>query len=557
MGKMEKVEQPRKNFVKITGRLLYTEEQLQTFQKELDARPIKEDNYGWWLGHQIETGVLSSFTIYAPKNVSQEDIIKEAFDKCDKARKEEAKFKLQVQSKEAMWFEDLPYVEQQKFGVCYKTTLSYLPIGIKCWKRCGRRSWDMLVPKDFSLDRGRRVRERDEYFENWQIAKDTFFGNESEALKQRHELIAKEKEDIRLASEKVSAAIRQAHQEEVDTYNEKYRLYRGETKEEYYKHPLLGEAYINSYVPPMPYTEERWRNTMRFIDEQIQEKKEKDEAEARCKMWKARISAELEEKKKDSEKSLVERASDLGYYFSYRTDVVDICQSCYCRKTIKYSEETVFLINQFMVQKEQELKKQQEEERLSQEYESNRAKARTMGLPADIRVWHRVGGSTNCGEGWVIKPDGNFREPTKFEAKKYMSHDGYKIWEQIFPGEVVLSWEKGCSAAEHEFKVICMPKDGLTGAQKEAILKIEEDIQEKWKDKRGLASGVPSPDVGMGWNICGRKLPLHKKEELVSVKTYEKNVPQESERTVIDNEPDRPIEESDLAKLLGVFGQSR
>ena len=28
------------------------------------------------------------------------------------------------------------------------------------------------------------------------------------------------------------------------------------------------------------------------------------------------------------------------------------------------------------------------------------------------------------------------------------------------------------------------------------------------KNKRGFSSGLPSPDVGMGWNICGRKVPL-------------------------------------------------
>ena len=511
------------------------------------------------MGHQLETGKLSSFTIYAPKNVSQEEIIKEAFDKCDMARKKEYKFKLAIQSREKMWFEDLPYEMQQKFGACYKTTLSYLPTGIKCWKRVGRRSWDMLVPRDFSLDRGRRIQwEKDVYFENWQIAKDTFFGNESEALKLRRETIAKEKEDIRLAKEKESAAIRQAHQEEVDTYNEKYRLFRGETKEEYYKHPLLGDAYIiNSYMTPELYTEERFKGMMRFIDEQIEKQAAKEKAEAERKMWIEKIDAKLDEKPDNGGKSLRERANDLGYevrYWDKYASVAAIDSIC-ISNSVEYSDRAVVFINQFITQKEIERKKQLEAEQQKQVYEQQKAYARELGLPTDIRVWYRVGASTNCGNGWVIKPDGSFREPTVFDAVKRYG-DGYKNWEQIFPGEVVLSWAKGSAAANHEFEVLYMPKEGLTTAQKEAVLNIEEDIQEAWKDKKGFSSGIFSPDVGMGWNIAGRKVPLQSKEEFVPVKVKDDIAP-EVEKNVMEDTPDRPIEDADLARLLEAFGRCR
>ena len=554
MKNSEKVKQPHKNFVKIMGQLLYTEEQLQAFQKELEMR---SGNYAWWLGEQLKTGELSSFTIYAPKYISREDIIKEAFDMCSMNRKEEYKFKLAIQSREEMWFEDLPYEMQKKFGVCYRTTLSYLPGGIKCWKRWGRRSWDMLVPKDFPLDRGRRVQwEVDQYFETWQIAKDTFFGNESETLKLRRETIAKEKEAIRLVQEQKSAAIRSAHQTEIDEYNEKYRLYRGETKEEYYKHPFLGEVYID-YSPKQLYTEEILQGAMRLIDMRVEEKRAKEEAEANRKIWEERINTKLDEKPENGGESLRERASNLGYDIRYCLDSVDICQSCYCRQSIKYSEETVFLINQFVTQKELELQMQQEAERLRLEYEKQQAEAQSMGLPSNIEIWHRVGCSTNCGEGWVVKPDGSFRDPTKFEPKKLFSSDGYKNWEQILPGEVVLSWGKGNTAAEHEFQVIYMPNEGLTAAQKDVILHIEEDIQEQWKDKRGMSSGLPSPDVGMGWNICGRKVPLQNKENLMLINTLEDNDAEENEDSIVDAEEDRPIEEADLTRLLAAFGCSR
>lgn len=552
MKNSKKVVKPRKNFVKITGQLRYTEEQLQAFQKELASCSGGRIEF---LKYQLETGALSSFVIYGPKNISQEEVLQQALNSCDANKSEKYKFKFTIQSKEEMWFEDLPYEMQKKFGACYRTTLSYLPSQIKCWKRWGRRSWDMLVPKDFPLDRGRRVQwEQDVYFENWQIAKDTFFGNESESLKLRREAIAQERAAILEAKERKSAEIRKAHQEIVDEYNEKYRLYRGETKEEYDKHPIFGDTYINSYYPPCLYTEERLQATVRFIDEQIQQKKEKEEAEANRKMWQEKLEILLNEKP-DNGQSLMERAVDFGYRFSYGAKEVDICQSCYCRQSIKYSDETVFLINQFITQKELELQKQQEAERLRLEYEKQKAEANALGLPSDIRVWHRVGAGTNCGEGWVIKSDGTLREPTSFEPVKRYG-DGYKTWEQILPGEVVLSWEKGCAAANHEFNVIYMPKEGLSSAQKEAILSIEEDIQQTWKDRRGLASGIPSPDVLMGWNICGRKVPL-KNKEIGNIVYMEHDDKGDDIEAIVDNTPDRPITESDLNKLLEAFGQSR
>lgn len=558
MEKSKQVCLPRKNFVKVTGQLLYTEEQLQAFQKELDAYPWKGANYAWWLERQLETKELSSFVIYAPKNVSKEDIVKEAFDRCSMGGKKEYKFEMKIQSKEEMWFEDLPYEMQKKFGACYKTTLSYIPDGIKCWKRWGRRSYDILVPKDFSLDRGRRIQwEKDEYFETWQIAKDTFFGNDSEALKLRKETIAKEKESIRLANEQKSAEVRQAHQQEVDEYNEKYRLFRGQSKEEYYKHPVFEDCYIKWYTTPELYSEEELRKVKWHIDTRIQEQKEKIEAEEKSKMWQEKISARLNEKPNDGEKSLVERAADLGYHFSYFQDNLGICEGCNCREVIWYSDEAVLGVNQYITQKEIELQKAQEAERQRLEYEKQKAEAEKLGLPSDIRVWYRIGAGTNCSNAWVIKPDGSFREPTGFEAVKRYG-DGYKNWEQILEGEAVLSWAKGCATAEHEFEVIYMPKEGLTAAQKEAVLKIEEDIQNEWKDRRGLSSGIPSPDVGMGWNIAGRKMPLKVTRDDMLEPVYADKVKPESKvdtkaQVEENTEPDREITADDLAKLKDFF----
>lgn len=554
MENSKKVVKPHKNFVKITGQLRYIEEQLKSFQEELTSCT---GFHADWLKNQLECGVLHSFVIYGPKHISQEELSQQALNQCPMYKKEEYKFKLNIQSKEEMWFEDLPYEMQKKFGVCYQTTLSYLPTGIKCWKRWGRRSYDMLVPADFPLDRGRRVSEKaDVYFENWQIAKDTFFGNESESLKLRKEAIAQEKAEIRLTEEQKASEFYQAHQAEIDAYNEKYRLFRGETKEEYYKCPIFDKLYMRSYYPPELYTEDLFKKSMYSIDKQIEEKKQKEEAEANRKMWQEKLEI-IFNKKPDEGKSLVERATDLGYKLLYGTDGVSISQSCYCRQSVKYSDETVFLINQFITQKELELQKQQEQERQRIEYEKKRDEAKALGLPSDIEVWRRIGAGTNCGQGWVIKPDGTLREPTKLDVNKY--GDGNVTWEQILPGEVVLSWAKGCATAEHEFNVIYMPKEGLSSAQKEAILSIEENIQETWKNKRGLSSGIPSPDVGMGWNIAGRKTPLRFNKDDMLELIYEDCSKQDAKDESVeeikktDAQPAREATLDDIMRLKDFF----
>jgi hypothetical protein len=80
-------------------------------------------------------------------------------------------------------------------------------------------------------------------------------------------------------------------------------------------------------------------------------------------------------------------------------------------------------------------------------------------------------------------------------------HEGYKIWEQILDGEIVLKWSKSCSAADHEFEVIHLPAKGLTEAQLERIQEIQDELEDQWKGACGLASGNPSPSVGSGWGL--------------------------------------------------------
>jgi hypothetical protein len=141
-------------------------------------------------------------------------------------------------------------------------------------------------------------------------------------------------------------------------------------------------------------------------------------------------------------------------------------------------------------------KTEQEDAMCQQKY----AEASASGLPSQVEIWKRRGGRTNAGDGWVIQADGEYRNPDEMRCPRpRYQNEGTQVWHQILPGELVIEWLKGSSAAYHEFKVIHLPEEGITEEQKLQVGLILEELESDWKDASGLASGKPSPSVGDGW----------------------------------------------------------
>ena len=407
---------------------------------------------------------------------------------------------------------------------------------------------------DIEKSLGQNLRSNPAVAEIMKNMRETFMHAKFEYEKKRKEELEQEQKHQKELEE--SRKFKIEHQTELDELDKAYRIANRKKIDEY-------ETIFNGSTE---FSFGRYSYKYLYTPENLDKVREKIVQINAHNQLVDRIKEQLVVKDENTDRSIKDRFSAFGYNLRLTEDgvVFQKGSDSYSRQNIPFAEDTISRLEDFVKQKEEkrriEQEKEAEQKRLLEAQEKERQlkeQCKAMGLPSDIQIWHRVGAGTNCGEGWVIKPDGSFREPTGFDPKKYMSRDGYKTWEQILPGEVVLSWAKGNTAAEHEFEVLYMPKEGLTAAQKETILSIEEDIQETWKDKRGLSSGIPSPDVGMGWNICGRKQPLHSKECLVPVYTRAENEPQTEEKTVVDNTPDRPIEEDDLIRLLNAFGQSR
>ena len=106
------------------------------------------------------------------------------------------------------------------------------------------------------------------------------------------------------------------------------------------------------------------------------------------------------------------------------------------------------------------------------------AEASKLGLPSDIEIWRRSG-ITDQGDGWVIRPDGTFRDAdsmtgNSLRIEKY--REGTMIWHQILPGELVLKvWSQNRYDILH-CEVIYRP-DSITQAQADAAKRIEKQLE--------------------------------------------------------------------------------
>jgi len=129
----------------------------------------------------------------------------------------------------------------------------------------------------------------------------------------------------------------------------------------------------------------------------------------------------------------------------------------------------------------------------------------------DFKVWHRRSGQTNLGDGWVIMPDGQLREPDEIDIPRHKS-DGYYIWRTVGRNELALKWEKHNSSHAGDFLVLKKPLDGLSPEQLEMAKEIEEDLG---AEELG----------GFGLN---EKLEINKQKLIVEIKQTVKKVKRQS-----------------------------
>lgn len=176
-----------------------------------------------------------------------------------------------------------------------------------------------------------------------------------------------------------------------------------------------------------------------------------------------------------------------------------------------YSGEGFKACTAMLESKEAEIREKRETEEAAERLKKAQEEAKALGLPSNIRLWHRSG-ATNAGEAWVISSKGMDRECDSVDtsvcgsnSKRYhQSYEGNHVWDQVMPGELVIYWSHAYTAAPHEFQVIYRPET-LTEAQLERVAEIQNGIEERFFGKSGLTGTSSCPSIGQGWGLFHRE----------------------------------------------------
>lgn len=112
------------------------------------------------------------------------------------------------------------------------------------------------------------------------------------------------------------------------------------------------------------------------------------------------------------------------------------------------------------------------------EAEKLRQKQDSGEILVRFNAWHRRGGMSGNGDGWVIQPDGSLRQHDSDDVARHKS-DGIYCWDRVSEEELALQWSCGTMhdvAGSSGFIVAKLPVGGCTEAQLEAVARIEDEL---------------------------------------------------------------------------------
>lgn len=136
------------------------------------------------------------------------------------------------------------------------------------------------------------------------------------------------------------------------------------------------------------------------------------------------------------------RAEALGLTLSFGEDKVSFSDDGYYGGH-SYDDEGLAAFEAALIRKEEAAAEKAREEAAAAAKIAIEAEAAAIGLPSDVRIWHRMGGVTNRGCGWVIRPDGSHRPHDNSLIDRHgRERDGDLVWNQILPGELVLRYRR-------------------------------------------------------------------------------------------------------------------
>lgn len=171
------------------------------------------------------------------------------------------------------------------------------------------------------------------------------------------------------------------------------------------------------------------------------------------------------------------RAAALGMTLEHSYERVYMSGGAFS-KGYRYSEEGIASMISALDRLEAEAIVREEETKAKEAKAKAEAEASKLGLPSNVRIWRR-NGITDQGDGWVIRPDGTFRDADEMvgnsrRIKKY--REGTMVWRQILPGELALkAWSQDRYDITH-CEVVYRP-NRVTQEQIEAVKRIEKQLE--------------------------------------------------------------------------------
>ena len=211
------------------------------------------------------------------------------------------------------------------------------------------------------------------------------------------------------------------------------------------------------YTADLPYTDESFGSVEAKVVEM----------EARL-VARDRRQAELAEKSADF-RALLLRVEALGLTLSFGDEKVNWEGGSYYGG-FTYTQEGLNSFEADLIRKEEEKAEEERAEAVAKAKALAEAEAATLGLPADVTIWRRMGGVNNRGNGWVIRPDGTERQADSEPGQ------GNLVWKQILPGELVLRYHQADRYDIAHCEVVHRP-EAVTREQLIAAKQIEEDME--------------------------------------------------------------------------------
>lgn len=162
-------------------------------------------------------------------------------------------------------------------------------------------------------------------------------------------------------------------------------------------------------------------------------------------------------------------AMDITISYNDNNVILKLSDSYFDMKSYNYSSDGYISFVNDITNYREKIDKEKEEARIkaeelkrANELQKLKAKAKSEGYPEKFRFWNRLNGATDLSHAYVIESDGTIREPDYNELSNHNHRyrdnwknnaDGTQEYDQILPGEIIVSYTKSVTKTPYVINV--------------------------------------------------------------------------------------------------------